>query len=144
MPAPSLVRLPAPRATEPQTVRLPGPPSTRLVSVPAMPPRLASVSVWPFCRLRISEAAARVTGPQKVLEPLKFARAPCPATPAPARVSGSRLVVMPPERSKEPPAATVVPAPIPPRPPALATISWALLATVTVPPKTLAPPKVVA
>ena len=141
---PSLVRPPVPRAIGPQTVRLPGPPRTRLVSVPVRPPRLARVRVWPFWRLRTSAEPDRVMGPQKVLEPVRLARAPCPATPAPAMVSGSRLVVMPPLRSKEPPAATVVPAPIPPRPPALATISWPLLATVTEPPKTLAPPKVAA
>ena len=114
------------------------------MSVPVTPPRLARVRVWPFWRLRISEAADRVIGPQKVLEPVKLARAPCPATPAPAMVSGSRLVVMPPLRSKEPPAATVVPAPMPPRPPELATMSWALLATVTAPVKRLAPPRVAA
>ena len=114
------------------------------MSVPVRPPRLARVRVWPFWRLRTSAEPDRVMGPQKVLDPLKFARAPCPATPAPAMVSGSRLVVMLPLRRSEPPAATVVPAPIPPRPAALATISWPLLATVTVPLKLLAPPKVAA
>ena len=114
------------------------------MSAPVTPPRLAMVRVVLFARFRISEAADRVIGPQKVLLPERFARAPCPATPAPAMVSGSRLVVMPPLRSKEPPAATVVPAPMPPSPPALATMSWALLATVTAPVKRLAPPRVAA
>ena len=37
MPAPSLVRAPAPRVIGLKTVRLPGPPRTRLVSVPVTP-----------------------------------------------------------------------------------------------------------
>ena len=144
MPAPSLVSEPAPRETGEKIVMLPGPPRVRLVSTPVIPPRLARVRVEPFCRLRMSAAAVSVIGPQKVFAPVRLARAPCPATPVPAMVRGSRLVVMPPLRSNEPPEATVVPAPTPPRPAALLTTSWPLAATVTVPAKTFAPPKVAA
>ena len=102
----------------------------------------ARVSVWPFCKLRISVEPASAMRPQKVFEPEKLARAPCPPTPAPAKVRDSRLVVMPPLRSIVPPAATVVPPATPPRPAALLTSNWPPDATETVPVKTFAPARV--